>query len=107
MDIPRRLATRPAGIAVVLAVLAAAGTVEADDAGPSPVLHLEPMAAIRSGDFPKVTNVVVSRHGTVVYEGYFGGTDARTQLDINAKGMHEQTERLLSVHVLPALSARP
>jgi len=25
----------------------------------------------------------------------------------NAKGMHEQSERLLSVHVLPALSARP
>jgi CubicO group peptidase (beta-lactamase class C family) len=85
MDIHRRLSTRRPRTAVLLIVLAAARTAAAEDAGASAALHLESMeAAIRSGDFPKITSVVVARHGSVVYEGYFSGVDVRTQLDMRS-----------------------
>ena len=35
-------------------------------------------AAIRAGEFKKVTSVVVARNGSVVCEGYFNGADAAT-----------------------------
>ena len=35
-------------------------------------------AAIRAGEFKKVTSVVVARTGFVLYEGYFSGADAAT-----------------------------
>ena len=38
-------------------------------------------AAIRAGEFKKVTSVLVARHGKIVYEGYFNGADAATLLN--------------------------
>ena len=35
-------------------------------------------AAIRAGDFKKITSVVVSRDGKIVHEAYFNGADADT-----------------------------
>jgi CubicO group peptidase (beta-lactamase class C family) len=35
-------------------------------------------AAIRAGDFKKITSVVVSRDGRIVHEAYFNGADAST-----------------------------
>lgn len=34
--------------------------------------------AIESGDLVKIGSVLVSQHGTLLYEGYFGGTDTET-----------------------------
>ena len=34
--------------------------------------------AVQSGEFKKVTSIVIARHGQLAYEGYFGGTDAAT-----------------------------
>jgi CubicO group peptidase (beta-lactamase class C family) len=35
-------------------------------------------AAIKAGEFPKVTSVLVSRNGATLYAGYFNGADAAT-----------------------------
>jgi CubicO group peptidase (beta-lactamase class C family) len=37
--------------------------------------------AIRSGEFQKIQSVLVARHGKLVYEGYFDGSDAATPMN--------------------------
>jgi CubicO group peptidase (beta-lactamase class C family) len=38
-------------------------------------------AAIKNNDFKKITSVLIARHNTLVYEGYFNGTDTSTLLN--------------------------
>src|SRR6185369_11776129 len=38
-------------------------------------------AAIRAGEFKKITSVLLVRRGKLVYEAYFGGADAATPLN--------------------------
>jgi CubicO group peptidase (beta-lactamase class C family) len=47
-----------------------------DSAGLSPVRLQAMETAIRSGEFKKITSVLIARHGRLVYEAYFDGTAA-------------------------------
>ncbi len=48
----------------------------AQDPAPGTFSAME--SAIRAGEFKKITSILVSRGGTLLYEGYFGGADAAT-----------------------------
>lgn len=50
----------------------------AETVGMSPEKLAAMERAVRAGDFPKLTSVVIARHGKLVYEGYFGDTDRDT-----------------------------
>lgn len=41
-------------------------------------------AAIRSGELKKIQSVVIARDGRLVYEGYFGGANAGTLMDVRS-----------------------
>jgi CubicO group peptidase (beta-lactamase class C family) len=48
-------------------------------AGGLSVVHLQAMAsAIQAGTFKQITSVVIARHGKLIYEGYFDGSDRTT-----------------------------
>jgi CubicO group peptidase (beta-lactamase class C family) len=49
-------------------------TLESVAMAPEPLSKME--QAIRSGEFKKIGSVLVARHGKLVYENYFDGTDA-------------------------------
>jgi CubicO group peptidase (beta-lactamase class C family) len=54
----------------------------APDGGARPSLRLEAMeASIHSGELKKVTSVLVAQRGAILYEAYFGGTEAGTGMD--------------------------
>jgi CubicO group peptidase (beta-lactamase class C family) len=54
-------------------------------ASPSPTV--DPLeAAVRAGQFPRTTSVLVTRGSRTVYEGYFEGTDAETLQDPRSVG---------------------
>jgi CubicO group peptidase (beta-lactamase class C family) len=55
-----------------------AATPQSEGVAAKPLRDME--AAIRAGDFKKIGSVLVSRHGKLVYEGYFDG-DASTMRD--------------------------
>jgi CubicO group peptidase (beta-lactamase class C family) len=65
--------------------------------------------AIQSGEFKKVTSVVIARHGKLAYEAYFGGTDATT-LRNTRSATKTVTGMLLGIAVdrklLPGVRAR-
>jgi CubicO group peptidase (beta-lactamase class C family) len=54
--------------------------------------------AIRAGDFPKLTSVVVARHGKLVYEGYFGDSE-RESLHNTRSATKTLTGMLLGIAV--------
>lgn len=69
-----------------LLVLACAGIARAEDAAaavptPDPARLQTMTAAIRAGEFAKITSVLVAQHGELVSESYFNGADADTLLD--------------------------
>jgi len=52
-----------------------------DDAEINPGRLVEMESAIQKGQFKKITSILVARHGKLVYESYFGGSDNSTLLD--------------------------
>ena len=50
-----------------------------EDVSPDPLKRME--AAIQSGDFKKITSVLIARHGKLVYENYSSGSSADTLQD--------------------------
>src|SRR5215472_4359117 len=55
-------------------LLLAAARADAQNASPFDAAD----AAIRNGDFKKITSVLVAREGKIVHEAYFNGADAST-----------------------------
>jgi CubicO group peptidase (beta-lactamase class C family) len=51
-------------------------TATAASAGLSPVRLQAMETAIRNGEFKKIGSILIARHGKLVYEGYFDGSDA-------------------------------
>jgi CubicO group peptidase (beta-lactamase class C family) len=73
-----------AGLLLAAWITGAPSPASSPDAGtlPAPSLRLDAMeAAIASGEFKKITSVLVARGGDLVFERYYGGTDAATRLD--------------------------
>jgi CubicO group peptidase (beta-lactamase class C family) len=56
-------------------------TASAGSQGVSAERLLAMESRIRSGEFKKIASVLVARHGKLVYEAYFGGSDAATLMN--------------------------
>jgi hypothetical protein len=72
-------------------------TATAASAGLSPVRLQAMETAIRNGEFKKIGSILIARHGKLVYEGYFDGSDAsafRYQIRDGHAGRHRHRQRL-------------
>lgn len=82
------------------------GQPEVEGISADPLKKME--AAIRSGDLKKITSVLIARHGKLVYENYFNGSNADTLQDTRS-ATKSITDMLIGIaidqKILPGVSA--